>query len=124
MPGKVYCFNNHQEPIHQLTVNGMRAGSINGWARSGPEPYAPGALAVARARHGDEAAIPVFSGDRPTPIQIEWDSVSVRTSIDLSGLPDVSLDDDLILHIAANQMNLTTTMGVVLATVEIAPEEG
>jgi hypothetical protein len=57
----------------------------------------------------------------PAPMRIDWDTFTVQTSISLVGLPNVSLDDDLILYIAVNQMTLMTTRGFVLLSVPMQP---
>lgn len=121
MPGSIYCFNCYNEPINALTVNGMNAGSVSGWATSGATVYTPVALPVARARHGDGSPVPVFGNDMPTPIQINWDSYTMQTTVDLTGLPNVSIDDDLILYIALNQMTLMNTRGFVLLSQPVSP---
>jgi hypothetical protein len=120
MPGKVYCFNAYNEPM-KLHANGFEAGRVAGWSSSAATRYAPVALAVARARHGDGQPGPVFPNDMPTPLRIDWESFSVQTSINLAGLPNVSLDDDLILYIAVNQTTLMTTRGYVLRNGSISP---
>jgi len=121
MPGKVYCFNCYNERINQLNVNGLSAGGVSGWSASGASIYTPAGIAVARARHGDSQSIPVFPNDTPTPIRIDWDSYTIQTSIDLRRLPNVSLDDDLILYIAVNQLTLMNTRGFVLSTTPTSP---
>ena len=121
MPGKVYCFNAYNETINQLNVNGSVAGVVAGWAATGTTIYTPVALAVPRARHGDGQAAAVFPNDVPTPLRIDWDSFTIQSSISLVGLPNVSLDDDLILYIAVNQLTLMTTRGFVLLSQPIAP---
>lgn len=121
MPGKVYCFNCYNETINQFNVNGLSAGTISGWSTSGATIYTPVATAVNRARHGDGQSTPVFPNDMPTPLRIDWDTFTVQTSISLVGLPNVSLDDDLILYMALNQLTLMTTRGFVLLNQPIAP---
>jgi hypothetical protein len=121
MPGKVYCFNCYNEPINQLNVNGLPAGTVAGWQASGGTIYTPVALPVPRARHGDGQQAAVFPNDMPTPMRIDWDSYTIQSSINLVGLPNVSLDDDLILYIAVNQLTLMTTRGFVLLTVPLTP---
>jgi hypothetical protein len=121
MPGKVYCFNCYNETINQFNVNGLAAGSISGWATSGATIYTPVSLAVARARHGDGQSVPVFPNDMPTPLRIDWDTFTIQTSINCQGLPNVSLDDDLILYMALNQLTLMTTRGFVLINQPVAP---
>jgi hypothetical protein len=121
MPGKVYCFNAFNEPIGQLNVNGLSAGNVAGWAASGATIYTPVALAVPRARHGDGQTSAVFPNDMATQVMIGWDSYTIQTSINLQGLPNVSLDDDLILYVAVNQMTLMTTRGFVLLAVPYQP---
>jgi hypothetical protein len=118
MPGKVYCFNCYNETINQLNVNGLPAGSIGGWSSSG---YTPAAIAVNRARHGDGQSQPVFPNDQPTPLLFNWASYTIQTQISLVGLPNVSLDDDLILYIALNQLTLMSTRGFVLLSQPISP---
>jgi hypothetical protein len=121
MPGKVYCFNCYNETINQFNVNGLSAGTISGWAASGATIYTPVSTGVNRARHGDGQTTPVFPNDMPTPLRIDWDTFTVQTSISLMGLPNVSLDDDLILYMALNQLTLMTTRGFVLLNQPIAP---
>jgi hypothetical protein len=121
MPGKVYCFNCFNETMNQLNVNGLTAGTVSGWAASGATIYTPVAAAVARARHGDGQTVPVFPNDMATPLRIDWDTFTVQSSISLVGLPNVSLDDDLILYIALNQLTLMTTRGFVLTNVPVSP---
>ena len=121
MPGKVYCFNCYNETMNQLNVNGLTAGSISGWSSSGSTIYTPVAKAVNRARHGDGQTEPVFPNDQPTPLRFDWDSFTIQTQISLVGLPNVSLDDDLILYIAINQLTLMSTRGFVLLTQPITP---
>lgn len=114
MPGKVYCFNCYNEPISQLNVNGLSAGGVSGWATSGAGIYTPASVAIARVRHGDGQSSPAFPNDQPTPLRIDWDSFTVQTTINLTNLPSISLEDDLILYIALNQATLITTRGFVL----------
>jgi hypothetical protein len=121
MPGKVYCFNCYNETINQFNVNGLSAGTISGWATSGATIYTPVSLPVARARHGDGQTVPVFPNDQPTPLRIDWDTFTIQASISTVGLPNVSLDDDLILYIALNQLTLMSTRGFVLVSVPISP---
>lgn len=121
MPGKVYCFNCYNEPINQFAVNGLSAGRASGWSAAGSSIYTPASLAVPRARHGDGQSTAVFPNDMPTALSIDWDSYSIQGSIDLSRLANVSLDDDLILYIALNQMTLMSTRGFVLSTTPISP---
>jgi len=121
MPGKVYCFNAYNETINQLNVNGLSAGTVAGWSTTAGTLYTPVALAVTRARHGDGQSAPVFPNDMTTPLRIDWDSFTVQTSINLVGLPNVSLDDDLILYFSVNQMTLMTTRGFVLLSVQYSP---
>jgi hypothetical protein len=121
MPGKVYCFNCYNETINQFNVNGLPAGTISGWATSGATIYTPVSTAIARARHGDGQTTPVFPNDMPTPLRIDWDTFTVQTSISLVNLPNVSLDDDLILYMALNQLTLMTTRGFVLLNQPISP---
>jgi hypothetical protein len=102
-------------------VNGLSAGTVGGWAASGTTIYTPVALAVPRARHGDGQSTAVFPNDMPTPLRIDWDSYTIQSSISMVGLPNVSLDDDLILYIAVNQMTLMTTRGFVLLSVPLQP---
>jgi hypothetical protein len=116
MPGKVYCFNCYNETMNQLNVNGLSAGQIGGWSSSGATIYTPSAVPVPRARHGDGQSSPVFPNDMPTPLRFDWDSYTKQTSIDLRKLTNVSLDDDLILYIAINQLTLMSTRGFVLLT--------
>lgn len=120
MPGKVYCFNAYNEPL-QLTVNGASAGSVPSWGGAGP--YAPAALAVPRARHADGQP-GAFPNDRPTPLRLAWDSYEAMPVVNLAGLPNVSLDDDLILFIAVNQITLMNTRGFVLLTTPVEPRMG
>lgn len=116
MPGKAYCFNTHNEPL-QLTVNGARAGSVPPWGGAGP--YAPAALAVPRARHADGQPGAVFPNDRPTSLRLAWDSYGAMPVVNLAELSSVSLDDDLILFIAANQITVMNTRGLVLLTTRV-----
>jgi len=121
MPGQVYCFNCYNEPFH-LNVNGLSvAGSVPGWSTSGPTIYTPVSIAVNRARHGDGQSTPVFPADRPTPLRIDWDSFTAQTSINLTNLLNVSLEDDLILYVALNQLTLVTNRGFVLMHVPASP---
>jgi hypothetical protein len=121
MPGKVYCFNCYNETMNQLNVNGVSAGSISGWSSSGSAIYTPVAAAVNRARHGDGQSQPVFPNDQPTRLRCNWDSFSIQTQINLASLPNVSLDDDLILHIAVNQLTLMSARGFVLLSQPVSP---
>lgn len=121
MPGKVYCFNAYNEAISLLSVNGRSAGTVAGWAASGDTKYTPSSVAVARAYTGQGQSGPVFPNDRATQLLIEWSTFSVETSIDLKTLKQVSLEDDLILYIAVNQLALMTARGFVLITVPIDP---
>lgn len=121
MPGKVYCFNCFNETINQFNVSGLLAGQIGGWATSGSTIYTPVSLAVARARHGDGQTVAVFPNDQPTQLRIGWDTFTVLASISTVNLPNVSLDDDLILYLAVNQLTLMSTRGFVLVTVPIIP---
>jgi hypothetical protein len=121
MPGKVYCFNCFNEPINQFNVNGLSAGTIAGWSSTGSTIYTPVSLGVIRARHGDSQSAPVFPNDQPTPLRMDWDSFTVQAQISLVGLPNVSLDDDLILYIALNQLTLMNTRGFVLLTQPVHP---
>lgn len=131
MPGKVYCFNAYNEPMNKLSVNGMpvpppaitgspTGPAIAGWSAEGATIYTPKALPVSRARHGDGQSAPVFPND-VTQLRFEWDSFTANTSLDLTKLQNVSLDDDLILYIAINQMTLMTTRGFVLQSVSYLP---
>lgn len=120
MPGKVYCFNCYNETINQLNANGGSAGDVSGWARSGSAIYTPVAIAVPRARHGDGMGA-VFPNDQPTSLRIDWDSYTVQTSLDLSALRNVSLDDDLILQITLNQLTLINTRGFALISQSASP---
>ncbi|HEY1604926.1 MAG TPA: hypothetical protein VGF77_04955 [Allosphingosinicella sp.] len=120
MPGKVYCFNCYNETMNQLNVNGLSAGSIGGWSSSGSAIYTAVAVAVNRARHSDGSQ-PVFSNDQPTALRLNWDSFAIQTQISLVGLPNVSLDDDLILYIAVNQLTLVSSRGFVLLSQPISP---
>jgi len=121
MPGKVYCFNCYNETVNQLNVNGLLAGAIGGWATSGSTIYTPVSLAVARARHGDGQTVPVFPNDQPTPLRIDWDTFTVHATVNTVGLPNISLDDDLVLYLSLNQLTLMSTRGFVLLTVPCAP---
>lgn len=124
MAGKVYCFNCYNEPIHQLTVNGVSFGqAIGPWATSGAGTYTPVAAAVPRVRRGDGSAA-AFPNDRPTQLRIDWDSFTGQAAIDLSALAGISLDDDLILFIAVNQMMLMQTRGFVLTIVPVNLSSG
>lgn len=116
MPGKVYCFNCYNEPMI-FSVNGMSAGTISGWSASGATIYTPVSVAVDRARHGDHQSKPVFADDTTTPLVLDWDTFTAKPSIATGAWPSISLDDDLILYMAANQMSLMTTRGFVLTTV-------
>lgn len=125
MAGNVYCFNAYNEPMNQLNVNGFVFGTatpaIGGWTSSGATIYTPAAVAVPRLKHGDGTTAG-FPNDQATPLRFNWDTYTVQTSIDLRNLPNVSLDDDLILYIAVNQMTLMQTRGFVLKTVPYAPQ--
>lgn len=120
MPGKVYCFNDYNERINQFNVNGGSAGGVPGWTQSGSTIYTPSSVAVPRARHGDGMGA-VFPNDMPTSLRIDWDSYTAQTRLDLSALRGTSIDDDLILHIAVNQLTLMNTRGFVLVSQPINP---
>jgi len=123
MPGNVYCFNNYNEPINQFNVNGSSFGTnpvIGGWAATGATVYTPVAVPVPRVRHGDGAGA-AFANDQPTQLRVNWDTWTIQTQVDLSKLQNVSLDDDLILYIAINQLTLMNTRGFVLITQPVAP---
>ncbi|ELX09337.1 hypothetical protein Jab_2c14030 [Janthinobacterium sp. HH01] len=124
MTGNVYCFNTFGDNLEQFSVNGASASAtvpaVAGWptaSSSSTSIYTPYALSVPRARHGDTFTA-VFLNDGPTVMGMNWDSGKVETSIDLSQLPHpVSLDEDLILYMSANQMILMNIHGFVLKTV-------
>ena len=123
MPGNVYCFNNYNEPINQFNVNGSSFGTnpvIGGWAAAGATIYTPLAVPVPRVRHGDGAGA-AFASDQPTPVRVNWDSWTIQGTVDLTLVKNVSLDDDLILYIAINQLTLMDTRGFVLLTVPVSP---
>ncbi|PXA75344.1 hypothetical protein DMC25_24690 [Caulobacter sp. D4A] len=121
MPGKVYCFNAYNEPINQLTVNGLSAGTVSGWSVSPPNLYTPVSVIVPRALHGDGLNVPAFPNDMPTALRVDWDSYSIQAKIDLMPLHNVSLYDDLILYITLNQLTLMNTQGFVLITQSTSP---
>jgi hypothetical protein len=123
-PGNVYCFNCYNEPVEQLNVNGVAFGSvtpaIGGWAATGGTIYTPLSVPVPRSKHGDGNAA-TFPNDMSTPLRINWDSWTVQTDIDISKIPNLSLNDDLILYIAINQLTLMNTRGFVLLTKPVSP---
>jgi hypothetical protein len=116
MPGKVHCFNLYSEPL-RLQVNGVAAGTIPGWDSSGSGQYRPFGLAVARTKHagGGPAA---FANDGDVSLRMAWDDFTATGSVRIGGQPNISLDDDLILQIAVNQMSLLNTRGFVLLTAQ------
>jgi len=124
MAGNVYCFNCYNEPLNQLNVNGVPFGTvtpaIGGWAATGGTVYTPLAVPVPRSKHGDGSGA-TFPNDMPTPLRINWDSWTVQTQIDISKIPNLSLNDDLILYIAINQLTLMSTRGFVLLTQPVSP---
>jgi hypothetical protein len=75
---------------------------------------------VPRSKHGDGSTA-TFPNDMPTPLRINWDSWTVQTDIDISKIPNLSLNDDLILYIAINQLTLMNTRGFVLLTKPVSP---
>ena len=113
MYGNVYCFNIYNEPL-KLSVNSQLAGTIAGHSKEPATLYTPSFLAVQRALHSDDDSAAAFPGDAKTALHIKWDSFSGLASIDLTNLPDISLDDDLILYITRNQLILMTQRGFVL----------
>jgi hypothetical protein len=108
MPGRVYVYNCYNEPMNSLTVGGASAGSISAW--SGPN-YQPQSISVPRAKYSAPGQFVI--GD--VPCQVQWDSLSVTTTITIP-TTGVSLDDDLILYVAVNQSILLSTRGYVLNT--------
>lgn len=66
----------------------------------------------------------MFPNDRATPLDLEWDSYRARPTVNLTALPNLALDDDLILYLAVNQITVMTTRGFVVLTTPVQPEWG
>jgi len=125
MAGNVYCFNCYNEPINQLNVNGLAFGTatpaIGPWATSGATIYTPVSVAVPIAKHGDAGAC-AFSWDMDTPLRANWDSYTLNNPVPaINSLPNVSMDDPLILYIAVNHLTLMNARGFVLWSKDVAP---
>jgi hypothetical protein len=118
MPGKVYCFNCHRETISQLLVNGLPASTIAGWTIPG---YTPASLPVDRIRRSD-GRTPAFPIDRPTALELRWQSFTGKVSIPAVSPFDspVSLDDDLVLYMTLNGAILLTTRGSVMSMSDVS----
>lgn len=114
MPGTVYVFNCYSEPITSLTVNGGSAGNVPGWSTVAATKYTPAGLPVKRTKYPSPGC---FAIDR-NEVRVPWDSctgvATVLVPSPASGL--ASLDDDLVLFVALNQIVLQTTRGQVIQT--------
>lgn len=125
MPGQVTVFNCFNEPVANLSVSGFPAGAIPGWSAGGTSPappkYTPSSITVPRTKYAG-STVSFAIGDNP--LIIPWDSFTGRGTItvpsSVPGAGPISLDQDLMLYLTANEAFLTTQFGYVVATCPIA----
>ena len=117
MAGRVYVFNANSEATN-LSVGGFPGGTIPGWG-FGASMYQPQSVAVPRIKNADGRNAAQFAYGE-NPCQASWDSFSVRMSI-IIPTNGVSIDDDLILYVCANQSTLVNTRGYVLGIFQNSP---
>jgi hypothetical protein len=117
MPGKVTVFNCFNEPITGLSVSGNGVGNVTGWSTGGtgsPPQYTPSSITVPRSKYAAAGTFAIGAN----PIIVPWDSFTGRASITIpSSVPGsgpISLDQDLMLYITANEAFLTTQFGYVV----------
>ena len=112
MASKVYIFNLFNEPA-KLSLNGGKAGTINGWNKT--SGYAPAYLAVESATHGDQSEGKVYRGGKgENDVRVDWDSgYATGTIIFPTVEQEVSIDQDLVCYIAKNQAFVEVTTGFV-----------
>jgi hypothetical protein len=123
MAGQVTVFNCFNEPVTNLSVGGYPAGSIPAWSGGvtpAPPKYTPSSITVPRAKYaGTSVAFAI--GDNP--IMVPWDSFTGRGTITVpSSVPGggpISLDQDLMLYVTANEAFLMTQFGYVIGTFAI-----
>ncbi|HEX8392435.1 MAG TPA: hypothetical protein VF665_08780 [Longimicrobium sp.] len=121
MAGKVTVFNCFNEPVTNLSVAGYSAAAtIAGWADgtvTGVPKYTPSSTTVPRAKYAGSSAVFAI-GDNA--VKVPWDSftgsITVTVPSSVPGTGPISLDQDLMLYVGANQAFLTTQFGYVIGT--------